>query len=309
MPTGTMTRRDTASCLVLVDGQAVRCPLPGRWRQTRRGSACPIAVGDRVEVALQPNGEGVLGNVLPRHGGKLSRKAAGESEGEQVVAVNLDQLVVVAAAADPPLNRRLIDRLIVSGENGELDVLLVINKIDLVDPAPCDAVLDLYRGLGYRALATSATAGAGVERLREELSQKTSVLTGPSGVGKSTLLMAVQPGLELRVQPVSESTGKGRHTTSAVSLLPLDFGGYVADTPGIREFALYDLERDDLKHCFPEMAKLFGSCRFADCSHRQEPGCAVRNAVEAGAIDAERYESYCLIHDSISEPDPARRRR
>ena len=309
MPTGTVIRLDTAACLVLCQGEPIRCPLPGKWRLAHHAQTRPVAVGDRVEVAPQANGEGTIERIEPRRGGKLSRRAAGERDVEQVVAANVGQLVVVASAADPPLNRRLLDRLIVSGENGELEVLVCLNKIDLVAPESLEPLLALYRSLGYAALATSAATGQGVAALRQTLRDKTSVFAGPSGVGKSALLMAIQPGLELRVQPVSSSTGKGRHTTSAVSLLPLDGGGYVVDTPGIREFALYDLERDDLKHLFPEMAALFGTCRFADCAHLREPDCAVLAAVAAAQIDRERYESYCRIYESLSEPDPSRRKR
>ncbi len=262
-----------------------------------------------MRLARLPTGEGVVEGVEPRHGGKLSRKAAGEREAEQVVAANVDQLVVVAAVAEPELNRRLLDRLVVSGENGGLEVAVCLNKADLADAAACEPVLALYRRLGYRALATSARTGVGVEDLRALLKGKTSVFAGPSGVGKSALLMAVQPGLDLRTGEVSASTGKGKHTTTAVSLLPLDFGGYVVDTPGIREFALYDIERDALQHCFPEMAERFGQCRFADCSHRHEPDCAIVAAVKSGEIDPERYESYCRIYESLPAPGPARGRR
>jgi len=309
MAVGTVIRLDTASCLVMCEGRALKCPLPGKWRLQRRGQTRPIAVGDRVEVTPTGPDEGRLGEILPRQGGKLARKAAGDRDLEQVVAANVDQLVVVVAAAQPPLNRRMLDRLVVSGEHGELDVVVCINKSDLVQPESVEPILDLYRRLGYQALATSATTGVGIEQLRSILKDKTSVFAGPSGAGKSSLLMAVQPGLKLRVRPVSRATGKGRHTTTAVSLLPLEFGGYVVDTPGIREFALYDIERDELKHYFPEMEDLFGQCRFNDCDHLHEPDCAVRAAVEAGRIDPERYESYCRIYESLPEPGSARRRR
>lgn len=301
MPTGTVIRLDSASCIVQCEGRSWRCTLPGRWRLT---NSRQIAVGDQADFSAEGEGDPVVQRVLPRHGGKLARRAAGGRDAEQVVAANVDQLVAVASAASPPLNRRLLDRLIVSAENGEMAATVCINKIDLADAA-VEPVLALYRSLGYGALATSALTGEGIEALRETLRGKTSVLAGASGVGKSALLMAVQPGLQLRVGEVSAATGKGRHTTTAVSLLPLDFGGYVVDTPGIREFALWDLAREDLQHCFPELRALFGQCRFADCSHLTEPGCAV----EAGAIAPERYESYRHIYESLPAADPAGRRR
>ncbi len=309
MATGTIIRLDTGSCIVRCEGEAVRCSLPGKWRLTHRARARPIAVGDRVSIRREPTGDAVLDGVEPRTGGKLSRKAAGERGLEQVVAANVDQLVVVVSAAEPPLRRGLLDRLVVSGEHGELDVAVCLNKIDLVDPAPFEAALDVYRRLGYAAVATSVVAGTGLEALRALLGEKTSVLAGPSGAGKSSLLMAVQPGLRLRVRPVSAATSKGRHTTTAVRLLPLDAGGYVVDTPGIREFALYDLRRDELQHCFPEIDERFGRCQFRNCTHRVEPGCAVTAAVEAGHIDPVRYESYRRIYDSLPDPSDYRRAR
>jgi len=309
MAEGVVIRLDSAACIVLCDGQRVRCGLPGKWRLRKRRQTMPIAVGDRVRLAVTSQGQGTIEEVLPRRGGKLSRKAVGDRGLEQVVAANVDQLVAVVAAAQPELNRRLLDRLVVSGEHGELEVAVCINKIDLVEPSAVEPLLSVYRRLGYAALATSAVTGAGVDGLRSLLKDKTSVVAGPSGVGKSALLMAVQPGLELRVGEVSAATGKGRHTTTAVSLLPLEFGGYVVDTPGIREFALFDIERSVLQHCFPEIAERFGQCRFADCSHVREPDCAVVAAVEAGEIDAGRYESYRRILESLPAPDPSRRKR
>jgi len=309
MPLGIVIRLDTAACVVLCDGETIRCPLPGRWRLTRRDQPRAIAVGDRLDVSVTPTGEGLLGTIHPRQGGVLARRAAGDRDVQQVVAANVDQLIAVVAAEDPPLNRRLLDRLIVSGEHGELGIVVCINKMDLVEPGSFQSLVELYRKLGYRAFATSAVTGHGVDEFRDALKDKTSVFAGPSGVGKSRLLMRVEPDLDLRVQPVSESTGKGRHTTSAVSLLPLGIGGCLVDTPGIREFALYDIERDELQHYFPEIAERFGQCRFADCSHLHEPECAVVAAVGAGEIDPGRYDSYCRIYEGLPEPDPSRGRR
>lgn len=309
MPVGTVIRLDTASCQILCDGETVRCTLPGKWRLRRREQSRLIAVGDVATIAVKASGDAVVESVAERHGGVLCRKAAGDRNVQQVVAANVDQLIVVASIEQPALSRRLLDRLIVSGEHGELDVVVCINKADLVDAARIEPVLEVYRRLGYGALATSAQCGDGIGTLQQMLKGQTSVLAGASGVGKSSLLMAVQPGLKLRVAEVSESSRKGRHTTAAVSLLPLEIGGYVVDTPGIREFALFDIERDELKHYFPEMAERFGRCKFADCSHRQEPACAVLAAVEAGEIDRERYESYRRIYDTLPEPGAGRRAR
>jgi ribosome biogenesis GTPase len=302
MPRGKVIRLDTASCQVLCNGEALRCELPGLFRLKRRGGVRPIAVGDEVTFSRQETGDGRVETVEPRHGGILSRRAAGGRDVQQVVAANVDQLIVVGSLVEPPLNRRLLDRLIVSGEHGEMDAAVCINKADLCEAAAIEPVLSVYRNLGYPAVATSAVTGQGIEGLRELLRDRTSVLAGASGVGKSSLLMAVQPGLELRVGSVSESSQKGRHTTTAVRLLPLDVGGTVVDTPGIREFAVFDIQQDELKHYFPEMADRFGQCKFSDCSHREEPGCAVQAAVEAGEIDPERYESYLRIYETLPAP-------
>jgi ribosome biogenesis GTPase len=258
-----------------------------------------VAVGDRVRISREPTGEGVIEEVEPRKAGKLSRSAAGTRRGEQVVAVNVDQLIAVASVELPPLNRRLLDRIIVSGEHDELNIVVCVNKIDLGDRDDIEPMLDVYRSIGYSTLITSAATGEGIEELRATLRDKTSVLAGASGVGKSSLLNCVEPGLDLRVQTVSESTQKGRHTTTSVSLIPLACGGYMVDTPGIREFGLFDIHRDVLQHHFPEIGGRFHDCRFADCEHLHEPGCAVIAAVEAGEIDRERYESYCRIIETL----------
>lgn len=317
--TGTVMRVEGATCLVrLGDGPAepvraeVRRAL--RWEAngaSPAGAALPpsgerpkrLAAGDRVIVATD-GGEPVVLGVFPRRT-KLARRAAGEkSRREQVVAANVDRLAIVVAARDPEWRPGLVDRLLVAAEKGGIEPVIALNKIDLVraeERAALERELDVYRGLGYRALVTSARTGDGVADLGDAMRGRTTVLAGPSGAGKSSLLNAVEPGLALRTGEVSEATGKGRHTTTQISLLPLRDGGFVLDTPGIREFGFYDVDATELPWLFREFLPLRARCRFPDCAHTVEPGCAVRAAAEAGEISPRRYESYLRIRESLEQ--------
>ncbi|HLF37076.1 MAG TPA: ribosome small subunit-dependent GTPase A [Anaerolineales bacterium] len=248
------------------------------------------AIGDRVKLSLFEDGSASIEEILPRQRA-LSRRAPGR-EIEQILVANPDQAVFVFACADPDPNFRMLDRMLVGAERETIPAVICANKIDLVQPRSAREEFDVYENIGYRVLYTSATTGKGVGDLRRELSGKLSVLAGPSGVGKSSLLNMVQPGLGLRTDAVSQATGKGIHTTVARELLPLTGGGYVADTPGLKAFALWDIEPDELDAYFREIAPLVEGCEFSDCTHEHEPGCAVRAAVEAGTIDVNRYESY-----------------
>jgi len=267
----------------------ITAKLRGRLRKA--GSAREtIAIGDRVKLSLSEDGSASIEELLPRKRA-LSRRAPGR-ETEQILIANPDQTVFVFACADPDPNFRMLDRLLVVAERESLPAVICANKIDLVEPRSAHEEFGVYEQIGYRVLYTSATTGKGVGDLRRELSGKLSVLAGPSGVGKSSLLNKIQPGLGLRTEAVSQATGKGTHTTVARELLPLEGGGYVADTPGLKAFALWDIEPDELDAYFREIGPLVKDCEFSDCTHEHEPGCAVRAAVEAGTIDINRYESY-----------------
>jgi ribosome biogenesis GTPase len=211
------------------------------------------------------------------------------------MVANPDLVAVVFAADRPPPNPRLIDRFLVMAEYNEVPVLLVANKVDLVGQEAATALFGPYEGIGYDVLYTSPKAGIGVEELRGRLAGKLSIVTGPSGVGKSTLLNALQPGLRLVTGEVSEvESGKGKHTTTHAELHPLDGpdGGYVADTPGVRELGLWQVPSTELAWCFPEFRPHIGACAFNDCTHLHEPRCGLRAAVEAGAVTEDRYDSY-----------------
>ncbi len=253
----------------------------------------PIAIGDEVLFVDAGAGAGMITDVMPR-ANKLVRPAAGKKPVEQVIVANMDQVITVMAAARPTPKWNLLDRYLVAAESSGLAALICITKIDAAELGEIEADLDVYRALGYAVLLTSAATGAGIDSLREALARKRSVLMGKSGVGKTSLLNAVQPGLGARVGSVGEGeVGKGKHTTTSLEMFPLDVGGSIVDTPGMREFGLLLGEDDDLALYFPEMRDLVGSCRFGlDCAHDNEPGCAIRQAVEAGRIDSRRYESY-----------------
>jgi ribosome biogenesis GTPase len=191
----------------------------------------------------------------------------------------------------------MLDRLLVGAERQEIPILICANKVDLIGEERAREIFDIYEEIGYEVLYTSARRGLGIDALRAHLQDRISALVGPSGVGKTSLLNRLQPGLGLQVKTVSQTTGKGRHTTTVAELVPLEMGGWVADTPGIRALALFDLEPEEIDAYYPDIVPYVPHCQFSDCSHRVEPGCAVQEALEAGAIDAHRYESYVRLHE------------
>lgn len=293
----------------LAEGRRVGCRVPGRLKKGRRREKQPAVVGDYVLVELEAGGEtGVIALVQERTT-KLSRRASGSSRIEQVVVANVDGLLIVVALRSPPLRARFIDRLLVAADVGGLEPVICLNKVDLASSAAEAArELALYESLGYRVLRCSVVTGAGVDELGGVLRDRTFVVAGQSGVGKSSLLNAVDPALQLRTGEMSEANDRGCHTTTWVSLLPLAGGGYVVDTPGIRSFSMWDVEADQLGHHFREFAPLLASCHYPSCTHTHEPRCAIKRAVESGAIDPERYESYVAIRASILEDDAGIRR-
>ena len=296
--TGRVLRSQSGQYWVTTDEGVIHCTLRGRLKRERKARTDLAVIGDRVRVSRLEDeaGEGVIEEVLPRDNRFARRQPGGRGRyKEDVLVANLDRLFLVFACAHPPPNRRLIDRFLVIAELDGIEAAIVTNKADLVDDAAIEATFGLYRELGYPLFPTSAKDGTGIERLRAELAGCVSAFVGPSGVGKSSLLNVVESGLGLAVGDVSERLDKGRHTTRVAELHPLAGGGWVADTPGIRELASFDLPEEELDGCFPEMRPHLGQCRFASCRHATEPGCAVRDAVEQGAIDADRYDSYLRI--------------
>ena len=287
---------------VQVEDRVVPSKVRGKFRLEEQEVTNPVAVGDRVTLRLNPDETGLITEIHERKNA-LSRRAAGRRVGrEQVIVANIDMVWIVQAARLPRPKPGFIDRVLVTTEAHEIDAGIVINKIDLIrkkDRAYLDFLHELYTDLGYRVLLTSAITGEGVEVFREALAGRTNVVTGPSGVGKSTLLNAVEPGLDLRTGEVSEKTRKGRHTTAHAALFPLSDGGFVVDTPGIREFGVLYLEPWELSHHFPEFFPHLEHCRFPTCTHDHEPGCAIIEAVIDDTITEERYYSYLNILHSI----------
>lgn len=263
--------------------------LRGRLKQVWQDSDV-AAIGDRVMIEVLENGEGVIEEIAPRQR-VLSRKAPGR-EVEQVIVANPDQAVFVFSCADPDPNFRMLDRFLVVAEREQIPAVVCANKIDLIELSSAKEEFGEYKGLGYPVLYTSAETGKGLRALRKVLQGRISVLAGPSGVGKSSLLNAIQPGLGLETKRVGESSRRGQHTTVFRQLLSLDGGGYVADTPGLKALALWDIEPTELDAYFREIEPLVHACEFSDCTHIHEPGCAVIEAVESGSISPERYDSY-----------------
>ena len=263
----------------------------------------PIAIGDRVQYTDAGDGRGVITEVLPRQS-KLSRPAAGPGHHafEQVIVSNADLVIPVFAVADPTPKWGLLDRYLVSAESSQLPALVVITKMDRAwKNKELDSDLEAYRLAGYPIQKVCANTGEGIEELKQTLQGKTSVLVGKSGVGKTSLLNAIQPGLGLRVKEVSKGEqGKGRHTTTHLEMFELDFGGTIVDTPGIREFGLWEVAGEELAYLFPEMASFVGQCKFGlSCQHDREPGCAIRNAVMTGKVSPHRYKSYMNLRSEL----------
>jgi ribosome biogenesis GTPase / thiamine phosphate phosphatase len=281
---------------VQAGSQRIICLLRGRLKREKRSTDLLVA-GDRVRWRLTGPDRGIIEEILPRDT-QLSRPRPGSPGNEDLVLANPDQAVLVFSVRQPEPNSRLLDRFLIAAEANELPVAILANKVDLLDPDEDPReVFGLYEEIGYPVIYTSAVGGQGVTALRDRLRGKLSVLTGPSGAGKTSLLNAVQPELGLATAKISQATGKGRHTTVAVRLFPLDEGGYVADTPGLREMGLWQIEPDELDWLFPEMRPFLGKCRFSSCTHLHEPDCAVQAAVEAGKVSEVRYDSYCRLRE------------
>lgn len=321
---GVVYKKAIGNYWVTVNGHVIRCSIssmlrkqliyptadPNSLRHVVRAvneieHVDPVAVGDEVRLVDALDGSGVITEILPRRS-KLTRRTAVPMPGahafEQVIVSNVDQVVPVFAAANPQPKWNMLDRYLVSAESLALPVIICINKVDLARDLhgklddEIDQMVDIYRKIGYPVLLVSAKTGEGINQLVTALHQRISVLVGKSGVGKTSLLNAIQPGLGLRVNEVNMVTGKGKHTTTHMEMFSLDHGGNIVDTPGVREFGPWNVEEDDLALFFPEMRPYVGRCKFGlDCSHDEEPGCEIRKAVMNGKIDPRRYKSFLTL--------------
>lgn len=286
------------------DGRVHAAALAGRLKQDGR-NVSKLAVGDHVTVEPDERAAAWRITAIEPRTSVLSRREPGGRHGERILAANVDQVLVVFSVRNPEPHVRMIDRFLVICEANDLRAHLVLNKVDLATPAEVEVIAEPYRAAGYPVHRTSAKRGDGLEEMRRELHGRVTAVAGPSGVGKSSLLNALHPELGLRTQEISASVNKGRHTTVGAKLIALPDGdeGYLVDTPGLREVGMWGLVTESLDQCFPEFEPCLGECRFGDCTHDAEPGCAVRDAVRAGRLARSRYESYLKLRTELTEAD------
>jgi len=269
------------------------CELRGKLKRGRALGDL-AALGDRVLITVLTDRTGIIEEIEKRKRAIVRLDPRPQGIYQQVLLANPDQAVFVFACAQPNPNLRMLDRFLVIAEKQRIPALIVANKIDLVGKKQAVAMFGFYEPIGYKVIYTSATSGAGIQDLKKQLMNRLSALTGPSGAGKSSLLNVIQPGIGLAVGGIS-AVNKGRHTTVVREIFTLDGNGHVADTPGWKSLALWDTQPEEMDAYFPELAPLVSKCRFNDCKHTIEPGCAVRAAVEAGTVHAQRYESYLRL--------------
>jgi ribosome biogenesis GTPase len=282
------------------DGSIYQCVTRRLLKTVATGLRHVVAAGDRVlfrPVASSGAHEGVIDRVEPRQG-CLCRAARGR---QQLLVANVEQVLIVTSAAEPRLKPNLIDRMLVAAEQAKIQPIVCINKIDLVDRCLLEPLVGVFSQMGYEVLFLSAVTGFGIPRLRRRLARRSTAVAGQSGVGKSSLLNAVDPKLALAVRAVSTENQKGRHTTTTARLLPLEFDGYVVDTPGIRQFELWDVIAEEVAGFYRDLRPYVNLCRFPDCTHTHEADCAVKNAVADGRLDERRYESYCHLRAGDAE--------
>jgi len=274
------------------DGQIYQCATRRVLKTLATDQRHVVAAGDRVLFKPERD-EGIIERVEPRRG-VICRTSRGR---QHVLVANVDQMLVISSAAEPVIKPHLIDRFLVTAERWRAQPIICINKIDLIEPADLQPLVGVYAQMGYYVVLMSVEKGIGVEEVRDLVRGRQSVVVGQSGVGKSSLLNAIEPNLQLRVNVVSKESQKGKHTTTAAELIPLEMGGYIVDTPGIRQFQLWDVSAEEVGGYFRDLRPYVSLCQFPNCTHTHEGECAVKHAVADGRLDARRYESYCQMFE------------
>lgn len=290
--------KSTGSWYTVMDegGKTHACRLRGRFKKEGLQSTNPIAVGDRVRFKPLPGETSGLILEIADRKNHLIRKATKLSRRTHAMAANIDQAMVIATLAEPRTSTGFIDRVLVTCEAYSIPAVIIFNKMDLIreeaQKRSLDELTETYSSLGYPCLHVSALNKTGLQEFQDRMKGRINLLAGHSGVGKSALINAIDPSVQLKVQPISNAHKKGKHTTTFAEMIPLKMGGFIIDTPGIKEFGLVDFDPEELSHFFPEMRALFNRCRFDNCTHLNEPGCVVKNEVDKGGISQSRYENY-----------------
>ena len=301
---GLLIRIKGSGYYVYDSDEEIRCSVRGRFRIGRGDDEVLPVVGDIVEYRREPQRDssgssGVITAVKPRRSLYIRSETRGR-KGFRIIGANLDFVFLVHSVRNPVLNARLIDRMLTAAERDGIEPVIIVNKIDLLeDDAGLAATLAPYSEMGYRIVRTSAFTGDGTGELAEMMAGRSTMLAGPSGAGKTSLLSRIEPGIEARISKVSTSTGKGKHTTTHFEFHRLSSGGWLGDSPGIREFGVWGVEKETLGEYFRDFEPYLGGCRFNTCTHSHEPECAVKEAVEEGAISEARYDSYLRILESL----------
>ena len=293
----------------LENGSIIECRLKGVFRTKGIKSTNPVAVGDRVVIERDDEMKGSVITQIEERENYVIRKSVNLSKRSHIIAANVDQAVLIATVEQPKTLQGFIDRFLVAAEAYDIPAVIVFNKIDLYSDDSLDELefYDLmYRDIGYQVVVTSAVTGDGLDDLAEVLRDKVSLLSGNSGVGKSTLINAIDPDLDLKTGKISKSHKLGQHTTTFAEMFPLSIGGDIIDTPGIRSFGMVDMEDAEISHYFPEIFEVSPQCKFNNCMHLNEPGCAVLEAIENGDISPTRYKSYINILKGLDDENPYR---